>query len=151
MRRIFACTTALLLSTSFVNAAMTDADCEAAFKKADINSDGIVTEAEGAQYLASMRIANKTATDGKIQKSDFMMNCKSGVYDSVTRTNDPGAPLAGANSFTEAQARDRALAAGYTTVSALAKDDKGVWRGTAMGDGKNVKVAIDFKGNVVAN
>ena len=151
MRKIFAFTTALLLTTSFANAAMTDADCEAAFKKADSNSDSTVSDTEASQYFAAIRIANKPLADGKITKTDFLAHCKSGVFDTVQRTNDPGAPLAGANSFTEAQAQDRALAAGYSKVSALKKDDKGIWRGTATGDGKTVNVAIDFKGNVVVN
>jgi hypothetical protein len=34
-------------------------------------------------------------------------------------TNNPTAPVAGANSFTEAQARSRIEAAGYTDVSKL--------------------------------
>lgn len=59
------------------------------------------------------------------------------------------APLEGANSFTEAQAKQRIVDAGYTGVSALAKDDRGVWRGTAMKSGKSASVAVDFKGNVV--
>jgi putative membrane protein len=58
--------------------------------------------------------------------------------------------LKGANSFTEAQAKDRALAAGLTSVSSLVKDGDGIWRGTAMKDGKTRKVAVDFKGNVVS-
>jgi hypothetical protein len=130
---------------------MSDADCEAAFKKADTNSNGVVSDTEASQYFAAMRIANKPAADGKLTKTDFISNCKSGMFDTATRVNDPGAPLAGANSFTEAQAQDRALAAGYSKVSALKKDDKGVWRGTANGDGKDVNVAVDFKGNVVVN
>jgi len=61
-----------------------------------------------------------------------------------------GAPIKGANSFTEAQAKDRALAAGLTSVSSLVKDGDGIWRGTAMKNGKTQKVAVDFKGNVVS-
>jgi hypothetical protein len=59
-------------------------------------------------------------------------------------------PLAGANSFTEAQARDRIEASGFTAVTALAKDDQSIWRGMAMKGGKSVRVALDYKGNVVA-
>ena len=84
-------------------------------------------------------------------KDVFLSNCKAGMYETVKRVNDTGAPLAGANSFTEAQAQDRAIAAGFSKVSALKKDDNGVWRGTASSEGKDVGVAIDFKGNVVAN
>jgi putative membrane protein len=64
---------------------------------------------------------------------------------------DPGAPLKGANSFTEGQARDRALARGFTEVTGLKKDDDGIWRGSASMDGKSVGVAIDYKGNVVSD
>jgi len=59
-------------------------------------------------------------------------------------------PLAGANSFTESQARDRIEASGYTAVTALAKDEQSIWRGMAMKGGKSVRVALDYKGNVVA-
>ena len=62
---------------------------------------------------------------------------------------DATAPVAGANSFTEAQARSRIEAMGYSGVGALVKDAQGVWRGPAMKDGKQVTVAVDFKGNVV--
>lgn len=151
MRIIIAITTALLLTTSIANAAMSDSDCAAAFTKADANADGTISETEATNYFAAMRLANKPAADAKISKADFLSNCKAGTYDTVTRVNDPGAPLSGANSFTEAQAQDRAIAAGYTKVSGLKKDANGVWRGTATGNGKSINVAIDFKGNVVAN
>jgi putative membrane protein len=61
------------------------------------------------------------------------------------------APVAGANSFTMAQAQKRIEDNGYTQVSALAKDDKSIWRGQAMKDGKTVEVALDYKGNVTTN
>ena len=60
------------------------------------------------------------------------------------------APVEGANSFTEAQAKDRIAEAGYTDVSMLKLDDKGVWRGTAMKGGKSMPVGLDYQGNVVA-
>ena len=59
--------------------------------------------------------------------------------------------VAGANSFTENQAQDRIEKAGFTEVKGLKKDDKGIWRGTAMQSGKQVNVALDFQGNIVAN
>jgi hypothetical protein len=59
-------------------------------------------------------------------------------------------PVPGANSFTEAQAKDRMEKAGFTQVSNLKKDDAGVWRGSAVQGGKQVKVSLDFRGNVVA-
>jgi opacity protein-like surface antigen len=63
---------------------------------------------------------------------------------------NPGAPVAGANSFTEGQAKSRIESNGYANVSELRKDDQGVWRGKAMKDGKAVNVSLDFQGNVAA-
>ncbi len=65
-------------------------------------------------------------------------------------TTNPAAPVPGANSFTEAQARSAIEKAGYADVSALTKDDKGIWRGTASKGGKSAPIALDFQGNVVA-
>jgi hypothetical protein len=45
---------------------------------------------------------------------------------------NPGAPVAGANSFTEGQAKSRIKAKGFTNVSGLQKDDAGVWRGKSL-------------------
>lgn len=58
------------------------------------------------------------------------------------------APAAGANSFTEGQARGRIEAAGFTGVDNLEKDDQGIWRGRAMHNGAQVSVSLDFQGNV---
>jgi len=63
-------------------------------------------------------------------------------------TRNPNAPVAGANSFTEAQARERIMDAGFSDVADLKKDDKGVWRGKAMKAGTTSDVALDFQGNV---
>ena len=83
---------------------------------------------------------NPPANDGPNNKA---INSKS--------ENNPGAPVAGANSFTEGQAKSRIESKGYTNLSGLKKDDKGVWRGTAMRGGKSVDVSsLDFEGNVVA-
>jgi hypothetical protein len=59
------------------------------------------------------------------------------------------APVAGANSFTEGQARSRMEAHGYTNVGVLTKDDNSIWRGKAMKDGTSVNVALDYQGNIV--
>jgi hypothetical protein len=63
---------------------------------------------------------------------------------------NPGAPVAGANSFTEDQAKSRIEEAGYVDVSDLKLDTQGVWRATATKDGKQGSVALDFQGNIVA-
>lgn len=65
-------------------------------------------------------------------------------------TKNPAAPVVGANSFTEAQAKDRIEKAGYSEVKDLKKDDNGIWMAAGMKDGKAVMVALDYQGNVVA-
>jgi len=60
------------------------------------------------------------------------------------------APVEGANSFTEDQAKERIVEAGYADVAGLKLDDKGVWRGTATKDGKSINIALDYQGNIVA-
>jgi hypothetical protein len=64
-------------------------------------------------------------------------------------SNTSAAPVAGKNSFTETQARERLEKHGYTAVHDLALDDKSIWRGKAMKDGKTVDVALDYQGNMV--
>jgi hypothetical protein len=61
------------------------------------------------------------------------------------------APVAGANSFTESQARGRLEAHGYSNIGGLTKDNQSIWRGKAMKDGTPVNVALDYQGNIVPN
>lgn len=55
----------------------------------------------------------------------------------------------GANSFTEAQARDRIAKAGYSNVTELVKNPNGVWQGSATKDGARVLIGLDYRGNVI--
>jgi len=68
----------------------------------------------------------------------------------TSQGNKPGAPAAGANSFTEGQAKARLETAGYSGISALVKDGDGLWRGKASKGGQMVEVAIDYQGNIVS-
>src|SRR5262252_9361486 len=130
--------------------AMPEADCAAQWKSADGNGDGLLVGPEADRYLAYYRVRAKVMpVDGRISRADFMQACQNDVF--MAKVPDAGAPFKGANSFTETQARDRALAAGFTDVSSLAKDSDGIWRGSAMKDGKAVKVGVDYKGNVVGD
>ena len=128
--------------------AASDVECQDMWKKADADADGVLSDAESTRYIALMRIGNKVyATEGRITQAEFMDACKADVY--APRKAEAGAPLKGANSFTEGQAKDRAVAQGLANVSNLKKDDDGIWRGTAQQEGKPVQIAVDFKGNVV--
>lgn len=64
---------------------------------------------------------------------------------------DKNAPLPGANSFTEGQAKSRLEANGYSNVSALKKDENGVWKGSATHSGAKVNVSVDYRGNITRN
>jgi hypothetical protein len=70
---------------------------------------------------------------------------------SSPNATNPKAPVPGANSFTEGQAKSRIEANGFSNVSALQKDANGVWRGRAMKNGTSVSVSLDFQGNIVSN
>ena len=129
--------------------AASDAECQEMWKKADVNNDGVLSDLEAQRYTAAMRIAEKRLPpNATLDKAAFLDACKTDVF--LPRKADAGAPLKGANSFTENQAKDRAVAHGMANVSGLKKDDDGIWRGTAMQEGKQVQIAVDYKGNVVA-
>ena len=141
----------LIASPTFVAPAFaaTEADCNAMWVQADTDANGTLTGVEAQKYSAMMRIAEKEMPAGDtITEVMFKENCAADVF--AVSTIDEGAPLEGANSFTESQAKDRVIAYGMTEPSALVKDDQGIWRGTAMQDGKQMPVAVDFKGNVVS-
>ena len=61
------------------------------------------------------------------------------------------APVAGANSFTEGQARSRMEEAGFSSLTGLHKDDQGIWRGRGMHGGQSVDVSLDYQGNVTGH
>jgi hypothetical protein len=91
--------------------------------------------ADGANAQNAGPPANHDAGTPAVAKSDV---------------NNPGAPVAGANSFTKAEAESRIEKAGYANVSGLIKDKDGIWRGTASKGDTTVAVALDYQGNVVA-
>ena len=148
MKKISVVVALTAMSLAVPSLAATDAECQDLWKKADANSDGVLSDRESVRYVALMRVGNRTmATEGRITQSEFMDACKADVY--AARKPDEGAPLKGANSFTEGQAKDRAIAHGVDSVADLKKDDDGIWRGTGTQGGKTVQIAVDYKGNVV--
>ncbi len=144
MRKVIA------LAVAAASIAATEAECQDLWTKADTDKDGKLTGTEGMRYIAFMRINDrKLAAEDTITQAEFMEACKTDTY--KPRQNDAGAPLKGANSFTESQARDRATAQGVTNVAAMKKDEDGIWRGAGIAEGKPVQVAVDYKGNVVTS
>lgn len=65
-------------------------------------------------------------------------------------TQTLAAPVPGANSFTQSQARERLESHGYSSVTDLTLDDEQIWRGKAVKNGVPVNVALDYQGNIVA-
>lgn len=103
---------------------------------------------------ATMGAAGTTATGTTTPGAALGTPSNSPAPAAVTTTSAPSrttsAPVAGANSFTEAQARARIEERGFGQVANLKKDDQGVWRGTAMKDGKSATVSLDYQGNIVS-
>jgi hypothetical protein len=99
-------------------------------------------------YLVIAAVAAMVSTPVVAQPANRDAN--SPAVNAPNSPPNPGAPVAGANSFTEGQAKSRIESNGFANVSELRKDDQGVWRGKAMKDGKSVNVSLDFQGNVTA-
>lgn len=144
----------LLLATALVAVAtpaafaMTEADCTALWNRSDVYASGKLS----APYTQAVVKAGRTIpADGTIDQPSFMDACKAGAFELVATTPEPGAPFPGANSFTETQALDRIQKSGFASVTGIKKDDQGIWRATGMHGGKSVSIALDYKGNVVAN
>ncbi|MGE4079744.1 MAG: hypothetical protein AB7F22_29755 [Reyranella sp.] len=128
--------------------AASEGECRALWKAADLDGDDVLLEWEARRFAVAMHVRDPgSPADGKLTLAAFLDACKAGAY--APTKAETGAPLKGANSFTEGQARDRALAWGATNLSSLAKDPDGIWRGTAMWDGRPGQIAVDYKGNVV--
>lgn len=131
--------------------AMTDPavapDCAAEFAALDTDGNGYVSAAESPSYAARAAVDGMTAGAEGLSQDDHLAICGSDSWSNATP--QAGAPFEGANSFTEDQARERAVAWNVTDVSALVQDEQGIWRGTGMVAGNAVSVAIDYRGNVV--
>jgi len=65
-------------------------------------------------------------------------------------TSQKGALTPGANSFTEAQAREAIEKQGYTGIGALTQNENGIWSAPATREGAAATVSVDYKGVVTA-
>jgi hypothetical protein len=148
MRRLVTTTAAVAAMFALPAFAATDSECQDMWQKADVNHDGNLSDNEAQRYLAMMRVReHKLPPNNSLDRAAFLEACKGDVF--APQKADAGAPLKGANSFTEGQAKDRAVAHGFKEISDLKKDDDGIWRGRASENGKPVEIAVDYKGNVV--
>ena len=95
-------------------------------------------------------VAALAATLGACQPDSDKTNPAVATDESTTEKM-AGAPAMGANSFTQEQARERAVTAGYTDVGALTQAADGTWQGSGMKDGASVTVIVDYQGNVTTS
>ena len=146
MKKLLVATALMAVCASLPVYAATDAECQAEWTRADVNKDGTISDTEASRYAAALRVHDTQLADGKFDQTAFLKYCREDVF--AMRKNDEGAPLKGANSFTEGQAKSKIEEAGYTNVTALKKDDNGVWRGKASKGGASTDVSLDFQGNV---
>jgi hypothetical protein len=102
-----------------------------------------------ALALVSPAAAQTTPATAQVPAAKTAPTSQPATPNATTPPIDAGAPLAGANSFTETQARTRIEQLGYTNVIGLAKDANGIWRGKANKDGTTHDVSVDFRGNIV--
>jgi len=123
------------------------ADAVSLFEAYAKDGDNAALKSFASEMLPTLKmhrdIIQKAAAKAPTNESTTPAVATSGI-------NNPAAPVPGANSFTEGQAKSAIEKAGYADVSALKKDDKGIWRGTASKDGKATPVALDYQGNIVA-
>lgn len=114
----------------------------------------IFAVAVAASLLAGHAFAQYTSPANPspaVQTQNQIPPAAEGPSNPAVRTekgNNALAPVAGANSFTEGEAKSRIEARGFANISELKKDDQGIWRGKAMRNGRSVDVALDFQGNV---
>lgn len=96
-----------------------------------------------AAVLAAGLVVPSALADNKSEDTSAMPTPVQGV--------DDVAPLEGANSYTTDQVSQMLADNGFTQVSGLKLDDKGVWRGTATYQGASGDVAVDYRGNLFFN
>jgi hypothetical protein len=74
----------LLVSATPGNAATSQDDCEAMFKKADTNADGSLDATESKIYMDAMTKAGMAPTDAtKLSNADFMKACEADAFDNL--------------------------------------------------------------------
>lgn len=91
-----------------------------------------------------------TGTPAQLNPSNNNSTTPPSVTTSNANNKTAAAPVPGRNSFTVNEARRRIEAGGFSQVTNLRKDNRGIWRGKGMKDGQQVSVYCDYQGNVGA-
>ncbi len=86
LKSLSICIAVLAGFASVAVAAQTDAECKAAWTKADANNDGVLVGDEAAKFLEAIKKSGKEYDvngDGKLDRDEFMKACTDGVFASV--------------------------------------------------------------------
>jgi protein CpxP len=110
----------------------------------------IILATVAATVLTASAMAQTGATQGTADSSQSGTTNPAVTVKPKAGPESTGSVEPGANSFTEAQARSRIEAQGFSDVKDLRKDEQGIWRGTAMRNGQGANVALDFRGTITA-
>ncbi len=117
------------------------------FAQSTAPTPGTATPATPAPGVAAPA---PTATAPTSTATPAPANSNNGAVN-TSAANNAAAPVPGANSYTEGQAKARLEEKGFSEVTELKLDGQGIWRAKAMQSGKSVEVALDFQGNVFTN
>ncbi len=101
-----------------------------------------------AALIATAASAQTTSNNGAATNNGTAAASGDNNQAVATTSADAPQPAHGANSFSHGEARRRITAHGFQKVASLHKDANGVWWGQGMKDGQQVRVWLDYKGNV---
>ncbi|MDX8451169.1 DUF4142 domain-containing protein [Mesorhizobium sp. VK9D] len=106
------------------------ADAIKLFQDYAADGDNADLKAFAQQTLPALKMHQEMVEKIASGKTDDTATTSTAPAATSTDQSNASAPVPGANSFTEAQAKSRIQDAGFANVSALTKDDQGIWRGT---------------------
>jgi hypothetical protein len=151
MKLIFASVAAICLISS-PTFAETEEDCRSRWRTADVDGNGALeAKVDAPEYVKMLNSSTPVSRD------EFLKRCQSGAFaalaqpSSTAETKDLGkGDITPGPALTKEDASKKLKASGYGNVDDLKLDDKGVWRGTGVANGKSVSVAVDPQGDVLA-
>ena len=147
MTRIMSAAVALGVLSASATLAQTAPTTSATQPSVTVSPPSATTPPTALTPPSTMTVPPQSAT----APSNSTSTAPPAVSTSNADSKTAAAPVSGANSFTEGEARSRLESHGYSNVTGLAKDDQSIWRGKAVKDGKTVDVALDYQGNIVAH
>lgn len=163
---------AVVLTTNLSGAAaQAPRDCVSLWKAADADSNGVLTRSEDSRgYFDAFKVSRLGPVEREvITRDEFVHYCegrsatRKTTKDQQESAKGPaglgregpgdlgkGDMTPGLIPFPKSEARSRLQAVGYRGLGELTLDEKGIWRTTAMFQGRQVDVAVDVQGEILA-